>query len=1500
MYRTGDLVVRRADGNLDYLGRTDDQVKIRGYRVELGDIEAALAAHPRVARAAVIARPDPTTSGSHRLVGYVVPAAQVDSDLLGELRDHLKGVLPAYMVPTAMAVLDELPLTDNGKLDVRALPDVAPTSGRQSSRPPQSQAEETLCAIFTDVLGVDGVGVDDDFFDLGGHSLLTIRLIGRVRTELGAELSLGDVFNARTVARLAAGLESDATAIRVPRPELVTVARPERIPASPAQERLLILDRLGETGVAYNYPLAFRVSGALDLDALGDAVTAVLDRHESLRTVFAEHDGAMYQEILPTGTRAPMRVVDCAAEDLAGRIAAAADHHFDLGAEIPVRLDLFRAGPGDHTVVLMLHHIATDEWSDGPLLADLNRAYAARVAGTGTTLPELPVQYADYSLWQRDLLTVVGERQRLFWRSALADAPDEMTLPTDRPRPGRPTGAGGTLHVEVPPETAAALGVLVTERRVSMLMALHATVAALLHRVGAGDDIVVGTPVAGRDEGALDELVGFFVNTVVLRADVSGNPSFDELLTRIRTADLAAFAHQELPFERVVEELNPPRVAGRNPLFNVFIGYHLRGGDDTQMFGLPTQWCEPPVSAAMFDLGFTLIDEPSDGRATIMAEYNGDLFDESSVRTLTQRLVSVLGQVATDVSVSVGALDVLRPDELGELVTARNATDHEVGAGGLAAAVSRQAKGVPDAAAVVFDDRVLTFAELDEWSDRLAVNLIDDGARPGAIVGVSLARSVELVVALLAVAKSGAAFLPLDPEYPPDRLAYMVDDARPAAVLDDPTVVRAARDAEASGPLPDVDPAGWAYVLYTSGSTGRPKGVAVPHAGIVNRISWLQHAYPLTAGDRMLVKTPISFDTSVWEVFWPLSAGATLVVARPGGHRDPRYLAETIVSQGVTAVDFVPSMLELFLEESRAAACTSLTRVTVGGEALSAELASRFADAFTESPVPLHNLYGPTEASVDVLGWTADGGPVALGVPGWNVRAYVLDAHLNPVPPGVQGELYLAGVQLADGYLHRHGLTAQSFVASPFDSGARMYRTGDVVRWRGDGQLEYLGRIDDQIKLRGIRIEPGEIETMLTLHPSVASARVVVRADRLVAYYLPAPGSDQPPPGSVREYAASTLPSHMVPSAFVAVDAFPLTPSGKLDRNALPEPQFEEEPGRPPATVQQRRLCELFSEVLGIGVTSIDADFFALGGHSLLLVRLASTIRREFGVDVPVAELMVAPTVADLDGRLAADDGRGAADSLAAVLPLRPSGTEPPLFCVHPASGLSWQFAGLKRYLPQQIPLFGLQSPLFSAGQLPDTIAELAAGYADTVVDVAPSGPIRLLGWSFGGSMALLIAQELTRRGREVTFVGMLDARTDVAENDTFDPAAVLAGLLREMGFPVDADARMTVTEAVTLVRSSGDAIAILDDHQIRLVIENYVAAERLTAAAEYGRYDGDVFFVDATTLEMDLVGVASSMWHDHVGGQLRVVELDCRHSELMDSDTLARLGPLIAAELAR
>ncbi|MGE0218363.1 amino acid adenylation domain-containing protein, partial [Mycolicibacterium sp.] len=1298
MYRTGDVVLRRGDGNLEFLGRSDDQVKIRGYRVELGDIETALRGHPAVVQAAVIARPDPDIPGAHRLLAYVVPADDSVREGAGEgaaaqVRAHLKGLLPAYMVPAAIGLLDALPLTDNGKLDIRALPDLTPAESRAVGAPPRSATEHALCELFSDVLGTPVTGVDADFFGLGGHSLTSIRLINRIRALLGVDLSLREVFDHPTVAQLAGHLDGH-TAGASCRPPLSAGPRPDIVPVSPAQRRMLIVDRLTETGVAYNYPLVFTVDGDLELDVLAAALTDLVARHEALRTVFTEEAGEFAQQIRPAGVTPPLEIHDCPAAAVDDLVAAAVARPFDLTAEIPVRVTVLRH-EGRHTIVMLLHHIATDEWSDGPMLRDLDDAYAARRRGDEPTFEPLPVQYADFTLWQRDILAEVGSTQREFWRRALADAPDELALPADRPRPAAPTGAGGTLTVDLPAGTTAALRALADEHQSSMLMVLHAAVTALLHRLGAGTDIVVGTPVTGRDETALTDMVGLFVNTTVLRADLTGNPSFGELLQRVRDGDLAAFAHAELPFDIVVDDLNPPRIPGRNPLFNVFVGHHRRTADDESMFGLPTTWAEPPMHTAMFDLGFTLIEHPESPR--VVAEYSGDLFDRTTVRSLTTRLASVLDTVATRPATRLSELTIVDAAQRGAALTERNATDHRVAETGLGALVSAAAAVTPHAAAVRYGSAELGYAELDRWSDRLAARLLASGVHPGDTVAVSLPRSVELIVALVAVAKTNAAFLPLDPDYPPERLAHMVADAAPTLVLDSTAQITAARTDGEPAPLPAVDPAAWAYVLYTSGSTGTPKGVAVPHAGIVNRITWLQHSYPLGRTDRMLVKTPISFDTSVWEIFWPLSAGATLIVARPGGHRDPRYLAETIAEHRVTAVDFVPSLLELFLDEPAGAACTSLTRVTVGGEALGDDVARRFTDRFPETP--LHNLYGPTEASVDVLAWTADGGPVSLGTPGWNVKAYVLDDYLQPVPDNAPGELYLAGVQLADGYLDRSSLTAHRFVANPFDPGTRMYRTGDLVRWRitstGAATVDYLGRTDDQIKLRGVRIEPGEIEAHLSAHPAVGSVRVLVRDDRLVAYYTrtgPAPDRE-----ALREHISARLPRHMVPSAFVAVESFPLTPSGKLDRRALPPPDLGAATGRAPRTGTHRRLCELFGTVLGHEVDDIDANFFALGGHSLLLIRLSAALRAEFGVTLSVTDLIAASSVADVAAALGGT--QAGADGLAPLLALRAAGTQPPLFCVHPASGVGWQFAGLERYLPDDIPLYAVQMPTLSGAR---------------------------------------------------------------------------------------------------------------------------------------------------------------------------------------------------------
>ncbi|MEV4312841.1 amino acid adenylation domain-containing protein [Actinocrispum sp. NPDC049592] len=1123
-------------------------------------------------------------------------AARAVIALLPKLREYLKDALPDYMVPSVLVPLESMPLTPNGKLDRAALPAAEPvaTGGGQA---PSTPTEAVLCALFDEILGVEKVGAIDDFFELGGHSLLATRLISRARTELGVELAIRDLFEAATPQDLAIRADSRRTPAR---PTVRRYERPSRIPVSFAQQRLLLVDSIAGGDLAYNFPLVFRVTG-LDVDALRAAVNDVAQRHESLRTVFPDGEHQEILDISPTF-------------EVSGSVEQFVRRPFDLRTEIP-----FRVGVFEDVVAVVLHHITTDEWSDRPFLADLTRAYQARVNGAAPQWTPLEVQYADYTLWQRELLEEVGDEQLSFWVDALQDIPDALALPLDRPRPVTPTGRGGRTELDLPAAVVNELRVLTNRTGASMFMILQAAVATLLHRLGAGTDIPLGAPVAGRTDAGVNDLVGFFVNTLVLRTSLDGDPTFTELLARVKEADLAAFEHQDVPFERVVEAVNPVRVAGRNPLFQVMLGYHVRTDDDDTVLGLPTEWIPMDTGQAKFDLHFTFVDRP--GGITLVLEFARDLIDQSTADSLTARMAALLNQVGARPDVRVGSLDVLTEAEQRSVVSDWNATAHPVPATTLPALFEAQVARTPDAIAVVFEGVSLTYAELNGRANRLARHLIAQGVTAESVVAVQLARSIELIVALYAVHKAGAAYLPVDLDYPAERIRYMLADAEPAFVIDGPAMVDVSGD-PSNLPI-RVRPAHPAYVIYTSGSTGRPKGVVVPHSGIVNRLLWMQDTYKLSSADRVLQKTPSSFDVSVWEFFWPLITGATLVVARPEGHKDPSYLASLIQEQGITTAHFVPSMLDVFLAE--AAGCTSLRQVFASGEALPAGVAARFLEVLDAK---LHNLYGPTEASVDVTYWPVVDSRVPIGRPVWNTQTYVLDAGLQPVPPGVVGELYLAGAQLARGYLGRAGLTAERFVANPFTTGQRMYRTGDLARWTTDGVLEFLGRADDQVKVRGFRIELGEIESALAQDPGVSRAVVVVRDQTLVAYVI----------GKVTTRLADVLPEYMVPTV-VELDAFPVTPNGKLDRKALPAPSFEVSDGEPRNSVEAA-LCQIFADVLGLDLIGIDDDFFAVGGHSLLAMRLAGRVSAVLGSTVSLRTVFDSPTVARLALVLGTENSR--------------------------------------------------------------------------------------------------------------------------------------------------------------------------------------------------------------------------------------------------------------------
>ena len=1330
MYRTGDLGRWTADGVV-FAGRADAQVKIRGFRVEPGEVEAALLACPGVGQAAVIVRED--RPGDRRLAGYVSPDGDAVDGLRGRvLRDALAARLPEYMVPAAVVVLAELPVTVNGKLDRAALPEPDYAAGAASRYvAPRTPREEILARLFAEVLGIERAGIEDSFFDLGGHSLLATRLIGRVRAALAAELTMPDVFEAPTVAGLAAvlaGREGGPV-----RPPLAAGHRPERMPLSFAQQRLWFLNRVrepaagdgsGKAGAAYNLPVAARLTGPLNRAALELALGDVAGRHESLRTVFPEDGGVPWQRVLDGAAGLPgLRVTGTDPGELAGELAAAASGPFDLTAELPVRAWLFELGPAEHVLLLVIHHIAGDGWSMGVLGRDLAAAYGARCTGQAPDWDPLPVQYADYALWQRELLGDEGDPgslvagQLAYWTKTLAGAPEELVLPFDRPRPAVPSRRGGLARFAVP----AALVDVAGRHGATAFMVTQAAVALLLTRLGAGRDVPIGTVVAGRADEALDDLIGFFVNTLVLRTDTSGDPQFSDLLERVREVDLAAFAHQDLPFDRLVEAANPARSLARNPLFQVML---IAGaGEGRSALELPGLDCTPvPVATGTvnMDLVFDLSEMPGGGGCPggLAGElrFALDVFDQGTAESMAARLMRVFEAVAADPAVRLGAVDLLAPGERRQILTEWNDTASAVPDSTLPGLVEAQVARTPGAVALAVIPAApvpapalapaageLTYAGLNERANRLAWYLMSRGAGPERVVALVLPRGEAVIVAMLAVAKTGAAYLPVDPGLPAARISFMLADASPVlvltdaagsaalpaagpppVVLDDPAVKASAagctaRDLTDADRLARLHPAHPAYVIYTSGSTGTPKAVVVSQAALVNLVATHVAMHAIGPDSRVLQVASLSFDTSSAEIWRALAAGATLVIP-PAGRMGSEQLAQLVDDHGITHTWVPPAVLAAMT----AGRLASVATMTVGGEAVPASLAGPWAAGRT-----MLVGYGPTETTVAAthhLVRPADAtrpGPLPIGQPITNVRVFVLDDRLAVLPPGVTGELYVAGVGLARGYLGRAGLTAERFVACPFGpAGARMYRTGDLVRWTASGALEFAGRADDQVKLRGFRVELGEVAAVLAGAPGVGQAVAVLREDRaggkrLAGYVVPAAGGSAGGLDGrrIREWAAGRLPDYMVPAAVVVVAELPLTVNGKLDRAALPEPGYQTVAYVPPRTEAERAMAAVWAGLLGMAKIGVDDSFFELGGHSLLAARLVSRIRATMGLEASVQDVFEAPTVARLTARLA---GHGTRRARPALRPMRrPAGgpgpdaplTPPPAANQPPAEG---------------------------------------------------------------------------------------------------------------------------------------------------------------------------------------------------------------------------------------
>ncbi|WP_368862446.1 amino acid adenylation domain-containing protein [Frankia sp. Mgl5] len=1297
LYRTGDLARWNGQGELEYLGRTDDQVKVRGFRIELDEIRTVLERHPAVSGAAVTALDHP--AGGKFLAAYVTtgPAAPADQTELADLlREHTSTHLPEYMVPASFTHLDALPTTANGKLDRKALPAPDLTAGSGTGRPPETDTELSLGAVFRDVLALpDGtaLSVDDDFFRLGGHSLLAARVVARANTVLGSALTLRDVFDHPTVAGLAGIIIDGSTASTVPALRIGQLPRPADLPASFGQQALWVIDRLGGPESRYVVPVVLRLSGELDVSALDAAVKDVVARHEALRTLIVEDDGRLHQVVVPAQV-ASLRLT-LVPEDLSGagagagagavaeRIADFVRQGFDLAADIPFRAGLLRESGTQWVLVLAAHHHAVDEWSLPVLLENLSTAYQARSAGDEPGWAPPSIQYADYAIWQRHVLGDPADpdselAQRLaYWRAALADAPEESTITLDRPRPAEPTHQAGDVGFAVESETVTGLRSIAQHNGVSMFMIVQAALALTVSAFGGGDDVVIGSPVGGRTEDGLENLVGYFVNTLPLRHRLRPDDTITELLGRVRQTVLDGLAHQAAPFEHIVSAVGVDRSATRNPVFQVMLTYqNLPDGPDLlDLPGITAQTQHASLGAVKTDLDI-YVDETQHSLAGSLS-FATDLFDPGTVQRFLTLLQRNLATIAARPDTLIADLQVLSDAE------AVSVGAMSVGAGMAVAAVTvdglirDQVMRSPGAVAVLDDADGVEwgYARFDARVNALAHLLAGRGVPVGGRVAVALPRSADLVVCLAAVLRAGAAYVPIDPGYPARRATAILQDSAARVVItdaatatafadvftaagvammtiDEDAVRRQLTDGASEAPVLSrpLTPDDIAYVIFTSGTTGRPKGVAVSHGAAVNRLLWGREALGFSPSDRVLLKTPFTFDVSVPEFFLPLIVGAAVVVARDSAHGDPGYIAGVLRRQHITSVHFVPSMLQAFLDSGAEPGSFPAVRlVSFTGEALPVAAAVRAREVFDRAE--LFNLYGPTEAAVEIASYDitrldADADSTPIGRPVSNSYVRVLDGWLRPVPVGVTGELYLGGVQLADGYVGRAGLTAQRFVADPHGGpDVRLYRTGDLVRWNRQGELEYLGRSDDQVKVRGFRIELDEIRAVLERHPVVSGA-VVTALDHpaggkfLAAYVTTssaAPADEAALVDVLRDHTTAHLPEYMVPTSFTHLDALPTTASGKIDRRALPAPDLTAGSGggREPETDTELSLAGVFRDVLALPASealSVDDDFFRLGGHSLLAARVVARANAVLGSGLDLRDVFDHPTIAGLAG----------------------------------------------------------------------------------------------------------------------------------------------------------------------------------------------------------------------------------------------------------------------------
>ncbi|WP_338611519.1 pyoverdine non-ribosomal peptide synthetase PvdD [Pseudomonas aeruginosa] len=1388
LYRTGDLARFQADGNIEYIGRIDHQVKVRGFRIELGEIEAALAGLAGVRDAVVLAHDG---VGGTQLVGYVVADSAEDAERLREsLRESLKRHLPDYMVPAHLMLLERMPLTVNGKLDRQALPQPDASLSQQAYRAPGSELEQRIAAIWAEILGVERVGLDDNFFELGGHSLLATRVISRVRQEQQLDASLKALFERPILEAFAQGLERTTDAVST----IPLADRQQPLALSFAQERQWFLWQLEPESAAYHIPSALRLRGRLDVDALQRSFDSLVARHETLRTRFRLEGGRSYQQVQPAVSVSIERE-QFGEEGLIERIQAIVVQPFDLERGPLLRVNLLQLAEDDHVLVLVQHHIVSDGWSMQVMVEELVQLYAGYSQGLDVVLPALPIQYADYALWQRSWMEAgEKERQLAYWTGLLGGEQPVLELPFDRPRPARQSHRGAQLGFELSRELVEAVRALAQREGASSFMLLLASFQALLYRYSGQADIRVGVPIANRNRVETERLIGFFVNTQVLKADLDGRMGFDELLAQARQRALEAQAHQDLPFEQLVEALQPERNASHNPLFQVLFNHQseIRSvTPEVQLEDLRLEGLAWDGQTAQFDLTLDIQEDENGIWASF--DYATDLFDASTVERLAGHWRNLLRGIVANPRQRLGELPLLDAPERRQTLSEWNPAQRECAVQGtLQQRFEEQARQRPQAVALILDEQRLSYGELNARANRLAHCLIARGVGADVPVGLALERSLDMLVGLLAILKAGGAYLPLDPAAPEERLAHILDDSGVRLLLTQGHLLeRLPRQAGVevlaidglvldgyaeSDPLPTLSADNLAYVIYTSGSTGKPKGTLLTHRNALRLFSATEAWFGFDERDVWTLFHSYAFDFSVWEIFGALLYGGRLVIVPQWVSRSPEDFYRLLCREGVTVLNQTPSafkqLMAMACSADMATQQPALRYVIFGGEALDLQSLRPWFQRFGDRQPQLVNMYGITETTVHVTYRPVseadlEGGlvsPIGGTIP--DLSWYILDRDLNPVPRGAVGELYIGRAGLARGYLRRPGLSATRFVPNPFPGGAgeRLYRTGDLARFQADGNIEYIGRIDHQVKVRGFRIELGEIEAALAGLAGVRDAVVLahdgVGGTQLAGYVVADSAEDaERLRESLRESLKRQLPDYMVPAHLMLLERMPLTVNGKLDRQALPQPDasLSQQAYRAPGSELEQRIAAIWAEILGVERVGLDDNFFELGGHSLLLLMLKERIGDTCQATLSISQLMTHASVAE---QAACIEGQ-ARESLLVPLNGRREGS--PLFMFHPSFGSVHCYKTLAMALRDRHPVKGVVCrALLGAGREVPEWDDMVAEYAEQLLQEHPEGVFNLAGWSLGGNLAMDVAARLEQRGRQVAFVGWIDAPAPV------------------------------------------------------------------------------------------------------------------------------------------